>query len=185
MRRLREETRREHLCLEGQVDVERRLVSRETYRALLERMYGFQAAIEEPLLAALPPDLGLDLAKRRHVPALRRDLSYLGSDPDSLPMAAPLNILSRARALGAMYVMEGSTLGGQIISRMIRDRLGLTFETGASYYAGYGPENGPMWREFGAAADAWLARHGGADEAIAAARDTFLALDAWFQTLEG
>jgi heme oxygenase len=53
-----------------------------------------------------------------------------------------------ASALGSLYVMEGSTLGGRIIEKNLLLRLRLLPETGGSYFAGYGKRTGQMWRDF-------------------------------------
>ena len=69
-----------------------------------------------------------------------------------------------------MYVMEGSTLGGQVIAR----RLALPLRS----LVPYGSRTGAMWRAFGAAARASL---GPAERGLAleGARETFAVLQAW------
>jgi heme oxygenase len=42
-------------------------------------------------------------------------------------------INSLGRLVGALYVLEGSTLGGQLISRQLNQHLGLTLNTGARF----------------------------------------------------
>ncbi len=54
----------------------------------------------------------------------------------------------RAAAFGALYVLEGSTLGGQVIAKHIGRQLGLTAERGCRYYAAHGRETGAMWKAF-------------------------------------
>ena len=61
----------------------------------------------------------------------------------------------RSIFLGRMYVMEGSTLGGQYIARHVEETLGLSSGEGNSYFRGYGEATGERWREFpGCAANA-------------------------------
>ena len=43
-----------------------------------------------------------------------------------------------------MYVMEGSTLGGQVITRQLA-QAGIA---GRSYFTGYAEQTGPMWKRF-------------------------------------
>jgi heme oxygenase len=45
-------------------------------------------------------------------------------------------------------VLEGATLGGQIIAKVLQERLGLTNQYGARYFNGYGPNTMKMWVAF-------------------------------------
>lgn len=47
-----------------------------------------------------------------------------------------------------MYVMEGSTLGGQIIARHVQISLLLTQGHGNAFFLGHGIQTGPLWKEF-------------------------------------
>jgi heme oxygenase len=53
-----------------------------------------------------------------------------------------------AHALGLLYVLEGATLGGQLLRRRLGPALGLTEERGLAFFTAYGAEVGPMWRAF-------------------------------------
>jgi heme oxygenase len=53
-----------------------------------------------------------------------------------------------ASLLGAMYVMEGSTLGGQLIARHVELVLGLTAGQGNAYLRGHNERTGQPWKEF-------------------------------------
>ena len=186
---IKDATRTEHAALEATVDIFGRLGSREEYRALLARFWGFYAPMESRLLER--PEWGrhdMDIGARRKVPLLVRDLGDLGASADSvaaLPRCAELpESGSFARAMGCLYVLEGATLGGQLISREVRARLGLTPEHGCGFFASYGAEVGPMWRAF----QGWLIQTAADDEAaramIAGARDTFQAFGAWLRRCE-
>jgi heme oxygenase len=52
-----------------------------------------------------------------------------------------------------MYVIEGATLGGQVIVRRVNKLMRLPGPHGAGFYAGYGLHNGRMWLSFKAAAE--------------------------------
>jgi heme oxygenase len=45
--------------------------------------------------------------------------------------------------------MEGSTLGGQILTRHFAGQLGVRPDAGCRYFAAYGENTGAMWRAFG------------------------------------
>jgi heme oxygenase len=54
-----------------------------------------------------------------------------------------------------LYVLEGSTLGGQILTRQIHDQLGFTPEYGCQFFSRYGPRVYEMWKTFGQKAEAF------------------------------
>lgn len=186
MSRLKEETRSNHDRLERD-PLSRGLVGPELslryYAMVLEVYYGVYAPIEARVLAAAPWDaLGLDQTCRLKAPLLRADLAHLGYDAAAIGALALCPTLPWVpdlhAALGCMYVLEGSTLGGQIIGRHLHSTLGLTATSGAAFFNSYGPEVGPLWKEF----KAFVERHGAGheDAVIAAASAMFASLERWF-----
>src|SRR5579875_1326207 len=120
------------------------------YRAVLARLLGFWLGWEPAVGAALG-DEGF-LAPRRRTGALLRDLEALGFDEAALaglPRCAPPALDGPAAALGSLYVLEGSTLGGRVLVRQFGRSLGLRDgEPGCLYFSGYGAATGRMWAEF-------------------------------------
>ena len=120
------------------------------YRAVLARLLGFWLAWEPTVGSALG-DPGF-LAPRRRTGALRCDLRALGLDEAALaalPRCVPLALDGPAAALGSLYVLEGSTLGGRVLVRQFALSLGLRDgEPGCLYFSGYGAATGRMWAEF-------------------------------------
>lgn len=171
---LRKETRRLHEETERAMDLPSRLSSESAYADLLSRLYAVVAPLEHGLDALrLPSALGLDLERRRKAHLLRADLLALGRDAVPRP-APPPRLPDTDAAMGCLYVLEGSTLGGQIIRRQVQARLGLGPDRGCSYFAGYGAGTGPMWKAYCAA----LGRYGetrpeAGAALVAAAADTF------------
>lgn len=51
-------------------------------------------------------------------------------------------------AMGIVYVMEGSTLGGRVILKNIEKNLGYNANNGAQYFAGYKENTGLFWKSF-------------------------------------
>lgn len=158
--RLREETRHAHESIESALDLMRPDLKLGRYIELLERWHGFEQAwspAAERAIGYLLPD-GF-LAKRKRLPMLNADLLALGRTPqqiDALP-AFPGSLLKwndRSVVLGTLYVIEGSTLGGQHVAKFIRQQLGLTPEHGVAYFSSYGPDVGVRWRETKAVLDA-------------------------------
>lgn len=152
LERLKIETRPAHDRIEAAIDLERRVASREAYRSLLARFYGFHAAWEA-VAEAIAPDRQA-FRRRCKTDLLARDLQALEMSAHEiarLPRCHPLMPLpAPAAVLGSMYVVEGSTLGGAIIARDVERRLGLTAETGCAYFRSYGRDTAMMWKSFGA-----------------------------------
>ena len=162
--RLREETRAEHDAIEAALDWERRAGSPDSYSCWLERLWGFHVDWEPQVAALLHTDEFARLA------AITGDLARLGVlAPDTLPRPAPLPLAGAAEALGSLYVVEGSMLGGQVIARAVETRLGFR-----PAYHGAGAAG---WRAFRQRLDAAPAED--ADRTVAAARRTFVHLRDW------
>ncbi|MFC0283281.1 biliverdin-producing heme oxygenase [Camelimonas abortus] len=92
------------------------LSTRDGYRAFLlwqaRVLPGFEALFDAA--AGAPPDW----PERRRAPALRADLAALGA---AMPAPAPVPALEGPAArLGALYVLEGSRLGGLMLARTVR-----------------------------------------------------------------
>jgi heme oxygenase len=184
MVQLREQTRPYHDRLESHSDLLLRMSALSGYRQVLEQFYGIYTPLEHQLAEVFrrcPP--AFDFEKRRKGALLAADLRTLGVHGESLhpPLRGPtLPVLSTLpQAYGCLYVMEGATLGGQIIARHLKKVLGLDAGNGAAFFNSYGNEIGSMWREFGDAVTAYAGLHDDEDQIIAAACDTFAAFAAW------
>jgi heme oxygenase len=186
MARLKEETRSYHDRLERD-PLSRGIMggglSRAYYTMVLEVYYGLYAPMEGRLAAAADwGALGFDMARRMKAPLLRADLAHLGvpaSALATLPRCEGLPLTpGLPAALGCMYVLEGSTLGGQLIGRHVQGALGLGPQAGAAFFNSYGPEVGPLWKEFKAFVELHGAGHD--DAVIAAASAMFASLERWF-----
>ena len=142
---LRAATRGHHDRLDRLMDL-RRLGERTRYASVLQVFDRFLPAWESAVLAALPAvrHPWLQARTRRHFVA--RDLQALGIAASARSVqVAPM--ATEAAAWGSLYVMEGSALGGQVVTRALAAH-GLRPETGAAYFHGWGESTGAMWREF-------------------------------------
>jgi len=149
--RLRFETRGEHDAIEQVLDLMSVSLTPQGYLHRLEQFYGFYAPLEKALQArelTLSPTTRAALASRLTKTALlRQDLQQLGVQAQTLPLCRNLPPLgTHAEVLGCLYVMEGATLGGRMITRHIRAALGITPITGGSFFEGYGDDTGMMWQ---------------------------------------
>lgn len=180
---LKHGTAAEHEELERKLDFLLGPIERDRYEALLGRLYGFHAPVEASLAAISGGGLPADLADRRRAHLLADDLRHLGWDDGAiarLPAAGDLPPLrSTAEALGCLYVLEGSTLGGRIIGDHLARSLGLRPGSGASYFRGRGDATVPMWVGFLRHLEGWGAGRGDGAEIVASARRTFQCLDRW------
>jgi len=162
------------------MELDRRIASRDAYRSLLIRFYGFHSAWERSA-AAIAPDRAF-FEGRCKTRLLVRDLVALGLEENEiirLPQCDPLMPLSSsATVLGSMYVVEGSTLGGAIIARQVERNLGFDGQTGCAYFRSYGRDIAVMWKQFGAML--LEASSPEADDVIvAAAQETFRVMHDW------
>jgi len=154
------------------------------YRRLLTRFYGYYVPLEARLVAWSEAEArGIAYAERVKVPELERDLITLGETAETialLPHCAALPALAtEAEGLGCLYVVEGSTLGGQVITRQLLKSLGLTAENGVAFFNGYGAETGPRWKTFGAWLEEGAAQLDQDEAIIAGANETFRTLGDW------
>lgn len=152
LNKLKEETREQHLRLERELDISSQLADLDRYRRLLIAFYGYWKPWESRVAASNSAEILGFFAPRWKRGLLEGDLKYLGMNQreiDELPVADVPELVDEDELLGSMYVTEGSTLGGQFISRMIEQQLKLHDGRGYAFYRSYGPQVGTMWREFG------------------------------------
>lgn len=174
--RLKTETQSLHRDIERAIDVLSADSTLGDYRDYLQALWGFQAPLERALQQLEWP-AGFDLRRRLKAHLLASDLLELGVDADSLPRCTALpRVDTLSRALGCLYVTEGSTLGAQVIDRQLVKRLP-EIQKAHAYLQGYEQRTGQMWRELGGALDAHVVDEA---EAIDAARETFRTLMEWF-----
>jgi heme oxygenase len=148
IQRLRQETEADHQNVEGAVPLMHRGLNIAEYVQCLQRIYGVVAAWEERAVEVAPEWLQPVLLARRRRPLLELDLAWfdVSERDDRRPTLPEMNSLSSL--FGTMYVMEGSTLGGQLIARHVEAALHLSEGRGNSYFRGHGGQTGPLWREF-------------------------------------
>ena len=172
--------------LPGFASLQAGTIGRDEYAALLRRLLVFYRAVENGLADA-PPLLpyGIDIAARRRSGLLAEDLAFLGAPAAPLPAPPALPALrSAAEALGCLYVIEGSTLGGRELARRLDHLLPADSESGRRFLLGHGPRHGAMWREFCAALEACGNNQARRDEMIGGALAAFGAFGDWFSATE-
>lgn len=143
------------------------------YLLLLQFFYSYFGALEDRINLYLGSAELPDYPQRRKTAALAADIQALGG---TLPSKTPLNdlpqIKNHLQAFGALYVMEGSTLGGPVISAMIRKQLGLT-DKGLTFFYSYGEHLTTMWDTFKLTLNRQAETHSDVEMTITAANATF------------
>jgi heme oxygenase len=189
MQRLREATRVEHARAEESLPLLKPSLTLATYIRVLEAFYGFYEPLEPRVARALAASAsGKPLAGRdRKVALLLADLRALGktqADIDALARCGDLpHVASASRAAGALYVVEGATLGGQVITRHLRATLGARVSDGTAFFSGYGDMTGPMWTRFSRHVDASTDLD--TEALVDAAAETFEKFLAWLHLALG
>ena len=179
--RLRTETRDRHDAIEQTLLLMDDDLTPEAYRRRLEQFFGFYKPVEERLLDGCGPLAPwLNVQARRKTPLLEADLTALGQAAARLPVCTTLPpLVSAAACFGCLYVLEGATLGGVIISRHVGQKLGVSPAAGGAFFYGYGEQTGAMWQQFRAAITDFSRQSDAQDAVVASARATFEALQHW------
>ena len=132
---LRAATRRCHERLDAGLAEVLAALDVATYADHLRRQAILIAPLEDAVAAAVADDAALHVAvdARRRAALLVVDRRRLADDHSTEPgIAEPEHggsavvpaLASIPAALGAWYVLEGSTLGGRVVTRLVRDALG-------------------------------------------------------------
>ncbi|KAA0989902.1 biliverdin-producing heme oxygenase [Dyadobacter aurulentus] len=150
------------------------------YQAYLSKLYGVTVVCEKqvfPELASVLPDL----SERYKAHLIEKDLLATGLT-DAQIQALPVHhfhFSRRSEAIGIMYVLEGSTLGGKIIYKHIHEKLGFTPESGAAYFWGYGTQTGTLWKSFVSILTQFAAENNDDPLVIESAKKTFTEINKW------
>jgi heme oxygenase (biliverdin-IX-beta and delta-forming) len=151
----------------------RRMRDRAHYVQVLQVFDAFLAAWEPAVLAMLPAARREWLQARSRRRFLRLDLQALDAAAVPPPAVCLPPLPNAAAAWGSAYVMEGSALGGQVITRHLAEAGVPHASTGTAYFHGWGDATAPLWREFRGVLESELARPAALAQACAAACGTF------------
>lgn len=184
--KIKKQTAENHAAMENSSvmkPVMNRELNLESYKKILIKFYGFFQPLEDSINRFSDIHNYLpDLETRRKSSAIKEDLYRLGykSEIDICKDLPEITTLSQA--LGCLYVMEGSTLGGRMISRIITESLLLDKDSGGSFFSGYGEETGKKWKLFCAALTEYSAAAKDDNTIINAANETFIKFKSWAET---
>ena len=182
---LRAETAPLHRQVEALLGLPGVIRTTHDYRMWLGRFLGLYEPLEH-LLARFPEwdDISLAPWSCNQSSAIAGDLAALGIDPAGVahvPEVLLPKLPTFAHALGALYVLEGATLGGRLILRDVEARIGAQIAGATQFFGGRGDTVDPMWQSFRATLDAFgrersLLRA----DVVTGAQRVFRAILAWF-----
>lgn len=153
---LKASTSQHHKALEGVIFPDGGLETPEGIRKTLARFYGYYASHEKALIKAADNNQAIYdylvalnwFDQRRRLPVLTNDLTILGVDNvDRLPCDHPSLVFKTvADAAAYLYMVEGSTMGGQMITKSIHQTHPAL--SGVEYFSPYGSQTMTYWQNF-------------------------------------
>jgi len=153
LQRLRSKTANSHQLIE-QNSASQLLISKEVtivqYAHYLKSLYGFVYGFEKMVFPILKHHL-LQINDRKKSHFIQADLTMLNQTAAQPYVSDELfstHYPTAAAAFGGMYVLEGSTLGGQIISKHLSKVLGAAVDGKTTYLSAYANQTGTMWKSF-------------------------------------
>ena len=176
---LKNDTKAAHVRVEKVMVKELKAInSLEDYGKLLERLFLFYNPLESKVHQYIDQAILPDIEKRKHTQWILKDLKALNYNANTSTESKTQQITSTAYAVGVLYVMEGSTMGGQIISKMLKKQLGAN--TSTYYFDSYSDETMDMWLSFKNSI-AQYETHLDKEEVFKGANETFSSLKEWLE----
>lgn len=151
--KLKEDTALLHSVVEKEMfadEIFNKTLTLAQYKQLITTNYIFHALLENKIFETLSEDIQavLNIAGRRKLPALLADINELQiTVPFDFTSIAVTDISDNDTALGALYVMEGATLGGNVIVKHLKQIPELK-QLPFHYYGIYQEQTGPHWKSF-------------------------------------
>lgn len=182
-KRLKDATNAIHDTLDKRIMATDLFASRDVYGRFLRVQHAFHRDIDAIYDSAALNAVFSDLAQRRRLPLIERDLSDLG-----LPVPAPAEAPSFGAAidvpvaLGWLYVAEGSNLGAAFLLKDAA-KLDLNELFGARHLAAAPEGRGLSWRNFTSSLDAPELSEEDEQRVIAGAKDAFARVHGLAETL--
>jgi heme oxygenase (biliverdin-IX-beta and delta-forming) len=183
LQQLRSKTASSHQLIE-QNSMSQSLMSQDVttdqYADYLKGMYGFVYGFEKMVFPLLKHHELLQIEDRRKAHFILDDLALMNHTaayPYVSDELFKIHYQTAAAALGGMYVLEGSTLGGQIISKHLSKVLGDSVVGKTTYLTAYAGQTGSKWKIFLQSLCEAGAITGNEDEIIDSAVNTFSLLN--------
>jgi len=125
----------------------------EDYKKIINANYLMLLHSENGIFSNLSKDLSarLQLDQRKKLPLIEKDLTGLSLENQTT--SCDIKFDNEYEALGAMYVIEGSTLGGNVIAKQLSKTEGFDGVT-FNFFGCYQENTGLMWKNFKEVLDA-------------------------------
>lgn len=152
------------------------------YLSLLQLFYGYYYPLEQYIAAHLDTSFPGGFEHRRKASLLLQDMAVINGAPvEPPPLCTDIpEIIDACQALGALYVLEGSTLGGQVICQILTRNLIIPeLPKALSFFEGYGANTQAMWDSFVHYLDGYNGTDAQKARLIQSAADTFLKFRIW------
>ncbi len=175
---IKEATKAGHQELEKNVIFKLKAIEHDLdYAQVLKYFYAFFKAVEDRAAAFIPTSLAPYYAIRRNASDIEKDILELGSNLQDLPPVTLPQIDNKNQAIGALYVLEGSIMGGPHIVKMLQHR---GVNKGFNFFNGYGEQSRDKWTEFTGIINQEVEAESAIQEAVTAALGTFEAFSNTF-----
>jgi heme oxygenase len=149
------------------------------YEVLLQLFYSYYQPLEQVLDTFLDNDIVPHYSYRRKADSILHDIKQIAPDGRVKNLCSHLPAVNNiADALGALYVLEGSNLGGAVIAKMLSGQAGIPGHQ-LSFFTGYADKRMEMWKEFIAGLNMYAEKNGTGDAVIQAAKQTFEKFEQW------
>lgn len=179
---LKDATKTNHQQLEKIVVKKLKLISNdEEYIQFLQAFYSYFGALEDKIDQLIPTGLEHDF-QRRKTERLADDIKIFGGIvPEKVADTELPEIKNSLQAYGALYVIEGSTLGGRVIAKMLHKQLDTDQQEGFSFFTGYGELTESRWATFKELLNRQPANQNENEQILAAADRTFAKFKSWME----
>lgn len=152
------------------------------YTAILKASLSYYRPFERQLMERAAPEIRQFMQSRLKTDLLTRDLAKLGISQEEIAAIADYDIPSMdtpEAVLGALYTLEGSTMGGKVISKSLKTHFGWDMLNAEHFLDPYGNQVRARWKEFGDFVQAQFeSYHLDGNAIIRAANETFAAYQA-------
>ncbi len=145
------------------------------YRKFLLTAWLFHSSLESSMRDFLPTTLKRDIQwlERLKAPRIAQDLHELKVDPAAFLSLLPFAVDTVPQALGALYVSEGSTLGGMMMKKTWEADPVIGPHSSFHFLGCYGKQTGTFWKSFIALLESAITDPADEAKTIASAKDTF------------
>lgn len=180
---LKKVTRENHQQLEKLlVILLKQVATKEDYVRILRLFYSYFGALEDEINVYIGAAELPDYHQRRKTQNIANDIKIMGGTVPGKAKGPDLpTIENPLQAFGALYVIEGSTLGGKIIHQMMEKKINIRNTEGMSFFKGYGDQTESKWASFKEQLNSQIDNQASSAIIINSANETFLKFKAWIE----